>query len=223
MVIKMYDKGERVLRIEVVCHNIGERYKNLRRSVDNFPMIIKELRQILEAFINALYFSHVAFIDKGEFDQLNQPSKKGQHRLAGINLDKPGCRNVMKAVLELSTKPDGFTSKAVAEKYAQIAEIPDQSYKPRHAAYDLRKLTAKELVERKENSRKYHITSKGISMIVATAIIRDKIFKPIVAAIGKECKVEPSEKLSKVDQIYISIRDQIRELCKYYGVVGVIM
>ena len=118
MVIKMYDKGERVLRIEVDCHNIGERYKNLRRSVDNFTIIIKELRQILEAFINALYFSHVAFIDKGEFDQLNQPSKKGKYRLAGINLDKPRCRNVMKAVLELSTKPGGFTSKAVAEKYA---------------------------------------------------------------------------------------------------------
>jgi predicted transcriptional regulator len=219
--IKIYDKGERVLRIEVVCHNLKEmKMKGKRkRELDDFPTIMEKFREILESFINVLYFSHVSFIDKGEFDQLSQPSKKGKGRIAGINLD----RNVMKAVVELSTKPGGFTSKDAAVKYAQIAKISDQSYKPRHASYDLRKLEAKELVEREKNSRKYRITIKGIAMIVATIVIREKIFKPIVAGI-KEKKLTPSpQNLSKVDQIFISVRDKILDICNYYGVVGVIM
>jgi hypothetical protein len=219
--VKMYDKGERVLRIEVICHNAKE--LNCKRDVDNFPMIIKKLRQILDLFVNVLYFSHVSFIDKGEFDQISQPTKKGKHRLAGIDLNKPRCRNVMKAVLQLSTKAEGFTSRDVATRYEQIAQISDQSYKPRHAAYDLRKLKAKGLVQMKKNSRKYRVTTKGVSTIVATIVIREKIFKPIMAGINKKKLAMLPQKLSKVDRIYLSIREKILNICKEYGVVGVIM
>ncbi|NIM17149.1 MAG: hypothetical protein GTO45_34540 [Candidatus Aminicenantes bacterium] len=221
--IKIYDKGERVLRIEVVCHNLKDMKGKRQRQLDDFPTVMGKFREILESFINVLYFSHVSFIDKGEFDQLSQPSKKGKGRIAGINLDKVRCRNVMKAVVELSTKPGGFTTKNVAGKYAKIAKISDQSYNPRNASYDLRKLEAKGLVERKKSSRKYRITAKGIAMIVATIVIREKIFKPIVAGINKK-KLTPSpQNLSKVDQIYISVRDKILDICNHYGVIGVIM
>ncbi len=218
MIIKIYDKGERVLRIEVVCNNVGD--MKVKRGLDNFPMIIKEVRQILESFISVLYFSHVSFVDKGEFDQLSQPSKKGKERLAGINLDKARCRNVMKAVLELSTKPGGFASMDLANKYVKIAKISDQSYKSRHAAYDLRKLRAKGFVKRKGNSRKYQVTAKGVSMIVAIIVIREKIFKPIVAGIKKKKLAKSPQNLSKIDQIYISVRDKILDICNEYGVGG---
>lgn len=223
--IKVYDKGERVLRIEVVCHNLKDMKGKRQRELDDFPTVMGKFREILESFINVLYFSHVSFIDKGEFDQLSQPSKKGKGRIAGINLDKVRCRNVIKAVVELSTKPGGFTTKDVAGKYAKIAKISDQdqSYNPRNASYDLRKLEAKGLVHRGKNSRKYRITAKGIAMIVATIVIREKIFKPIVAGINKK-KLNPSpQNLSKVDQIYISVRDKILDICNHYGVRGVIM
>jgi predicted transcriptional regulator len=221
--IKIYDKGERVLRIEVVCHNLKDMKGKRKRELDDLPTVMGKFREILESFINVLYFSHVSFIDKGEFDQLSQPSKKGKGRIAGINLDKVRCRNVMKVVVELSTKPGGFTTKDVAVKYAKIAKISDQSYNPRNASYDMRKLEAKGLVERKEKSRKYRITAKGIAMIVATIVIREKIFKPIVAGINKK-KLSPSpQNLSKVDQIYISVRDKILDICNHFGVVGVIM
>jgi hypothetical protein len=221
--VKIYDKGERVLRIEVVCHNI----KALKciRAVDNFPMIIQKLRERLQAFISVLYFSHASFIDKGEFDQFSQPSKKGKQRIAGIDINKPRCLNVMKAVLELAIKPSGFTSMEVASKYEKIAQLSKGkgSYNARQAAYDLRKLKEKGIVFRKENSRKYHITAKGVAMIVAIIIIREKLFKPIVAGIAKK-KLTPSpQNLSKVDQLYISVRDKILDICNHYGVMGVIM
>ncbi len=52
--VKIYDKGERVLRIEVVCHNLKE-FK-CKRAVENFPMIFEKLRKRLEAFVTAIFF-----------------------------------------------------------------------------------------------------------------------------------------------------------------------
>jgi hypothetical protein len=221
LTVKIYDKGERVLRIEVICHNISE-FK-CKRAVENFPMILEKLKERLQAFISVLFFSHVSFIDKGEFDQFSQPSKKGRRRVAGIDINKPRCRNVMKAVLALAIKPSGFTSKELASKYVNICQLSEDSYNPRQAAYDLRKLKAKGIVQRKEKSRKYHITSKGIAMIVAIIIIREKIFKPIVAGITKEKIAQSPRKLSKVDQLYIYITEGITDICKLHGLTGVIM
>ena len=129
----------------------------------------------------------------------------------------------MKALLELSTKPSGFTSGEVEEKYSQIDQASTQNYNPRKASYDLRKLRDKEIVERKGNSRKYRITSKGVSMIAAIIVIREKIFKPIVAGIQKKKLARSPQNLSKIDQIYISARDKILDICNEYGLVGVIM
>jgi hypothetical protein len=216
MIVKMYDKGERVLRIEVTCNNARE-IKG-KHGIDDFPMIMEKFRQILESFITALHLSHVSFIDNGELDQLCLPSKKGTRRLAGIDLNKARCRNVMKAVLELSTKDGGFSAKDLADKYVPIAQISEQNYKSRHASYDLRKLRAKKIVQRKEGSRKYHVTANGIALIVASIVFREKIFKPILTGINKTTLAEAPQGLSKADQIYISIRDKIMEICQLYGV-----
>lgn len=222
--VKIYDKGERVLRVEVVCHNTAE--LKCKRGVNNFPTIVEKLRERLNAFISVLYFSHVSFIDKGESDQLSQPSKKGKQRLAGVDINKPRCRNVMKTALELSIKPGGFTAKEVAEKYVRISrksERIERSYNSRQAAYDLRKLRAKGLVHLKKKSRKYRLTAKGVSMIVATIVIKERIFEPIVAGITKKNIAQSPQNLSLIDQLYIAAREKILDICKEYGVVGVIM
>jgi hypothetical protein len=45
------------------------------------------------------------------------------------------------------------------------SQISEQDYKSRHASYDLRKLRAKKIVQRKEGPRKYHVTANGIALI----------------------------------------------------------
>jgi hypothetical protein len=50
--LKIYSKGERVLRIEAVAHNIRE--FRCGRSLDNFPEIVHRLKGMLERFMEAL-------------------------------------------------------------------------------------------------------------------------------------------------------------------------
>jgi len=53
LTLKVYTKGERVLRFEAIVHNT----KELRcgRLLERFPQIIARLQQILEQFLNNLY------------------------------------------------------------------------------------------------------------------------------------------------------------------------
>jgi hypothetical protein len=103
MIVKIYDKGERVLRIEVTCNNA--RHIKGKHGVENFSVMMEKFRQILESFIKALQLSHVSFIDNGEFDQLCLPSKKGARPLAGIDFNKARCRNAIKVVVDLGRSP----------------------------------------------------------------------------------------------------------------------
>jgi len=52
LTLKIYSKGERVLRVEAVAHNTQE--LNCGRSLDRFPEVVSRLRGVLERFTNAL-------------------------------------------------------------------------------------------------------------------------------------------------------------------------
>src|SRR5271155_1307860 len=52
LTLKIYTKGERVLRIEAVAHNTTE--LNCGRSLDKFPEVVSRLRGVLERFADAL-------------------------------------------------------------------------------------------------------------------------------------------------------------------------
>src|SRR5690242_20905495 len=46
LTLKIYSKGERVLRIEAVAHNT--QYLNCGRSLDKFPEVVSRLKGVLE-------------------------------------------------------------------------------------------------------------------------------------------------------------------------------
>jgi hypothetical protein len=52
LTLKIYSKGERVLRIEAVAHNTQQ--LNCRRSLEMFPEVVSRLKAVLERFADAL-------------------------------------------------------------------------------------------------------------------------------------------------------------------------
>jgi hypothetical protein len=65
MTVKIYSKGERVLRIEVIVHNT----RDLPCGRDTkFPGIIESLKAILERFLAVLRSVDVSFIDAGKLE-----------------------------------------------------------------------------------------------------------------------------------------------------------
>jgi hypothetical protein len=114
LTLKIYDKGGRMLRIEVVAHNV----KDLRsgKVLDKLPELLKRMREMLVRFLGTVQAAHVAFLDEGAFERWSMPTQRGTRRLAGIDLNKARNRHLVDAVVALSTRPGGFTLAQMAER-----------------------------------------------------------------------------------------------------------
>ena len=97
LTLKIYTKGERVLRIEVIVHNT----KELRggRSLEHFPKIVLRLKDILERFLNRLYCIDACFIGENLLETLPTPSVVGATRVGGVNYNQARIRTVIEAVV----------------------------------------------------------------------------------------------------------------------------
>ena len=207
LTLKVYTKGERVLRFEAIVHNT----KELRcgRLLERFPQIIARLQQILEQFLNNLYCMDASFISGQTLDQLATPSQLGKTRVSGMDVNKPRTRAVLSAVLALACAPAGFTTGQLANTVRSMLPPTDSSYDPRRAAYDLRKLRGKELLRKVPDSRRYFIPQQAVRTIAALVILREKILRPILAGVGKPKMGRKPKNWSSIDEHYEAIRQDM--------------
>src|ERR1022692_2308010 len=106
LALKIYDKGGRVLRVEVVVHNA----KELRcgKVLQKLPVLLEQMSGMLVRFLNTVQVAHVSFLDQGAFERWAESSTRGTRRLAGIDLNKARNRHVVDAVVGLATPPEGL-------------------------------------------------------------------------------------------------------------------
>ena len=76
----------------------------------------------------------------------------GAARIGGVSLDSARMRAVLAAVIALAPLPDGFT---VADLTAKVRATNGRTgYTTRQAAYDLKKLRGKHLVDKPARTRR---------------------------------------------------------------------
>lgn len=80
----------------------------------------------------------------------------------------------------LATQPGGFTSGVLAAKVREHLPSTPETYQPRHAAYDRKKLRGKNLVEKLGKSRRYQAPGDGLRTLVALGLLRNKVLKPVL-------------------------------------------
>ena len=216
LTVKLYTKGERVLRSEAIVHNT--KALHCGRSLPKFPEVVTELAGILQRFLDALDCVDSAFIADDAFDQLAQPGCVGQTRVAGVNLDNPRMRAVIEAVLALAAAPKGFLVAAVAAKVCEIRGLDPTAYRARHAAYDLKKLRGKHWVRTIARSRSYEVVPEGVQAMTAILVLRDKVIKPLLAATAKPTQFEPPERLTPLDALYRTLQGDMRQLFQFLGI-----
>jgi hypothetical protein len=208
--LKIYSKGEHVLRIEATVHNA--RVLPCRRTLSAFPDVVRHLQGILERFLEVVRSVDAATIDDGTLDGLPTPSHLGSRRVAGVNIQQTRMVAAMQAVVALAVQPAGFTSSDLARTVRERQGWPEEHYRPRHAAYDLRKLRGKHLVEKTGNSRRYQAPTQGLQTMVAVGILRDKVLKPVLARRWQTGR--PPNHPNPVDQHYHNLRKEMRRLLK---------
>ena len=212
--LKAYTKGEHVLRFEATVHNAKE--LRCRRSLDNLREIITLLAGMADRFATALDCADIGFLPDGALDQLPLPSQAGAGRIAGVDLNKPRIRAALSAALALASAPAGFT---VAEHAARVRQITGQGdYSTRQAAYDLRKLRGKQLVDKPGGKRRYRVPPDAARTITALLTLRDHVIAPILAGIRSPRMGRKPSIWTAVDRDYENLRISMQTLFEHVGI-----
>ncbi len=220
LTLKIYTKGERVLRIEVVVHNTQE--LQCGRSLEKFPRIVVQAKEILERFMNALSCIDQCFIADSMLEELPTPSRVGTTKVGGIDLNKPRMRWVVEAVIALclSLSPHGFTASELARQVRVLSNQGESEYGARRAAYDLKKLRGKDIVRRIGQTRRYQSTSSGLKAMVALVVLRDKAIKPLLAAAQDLRPSRGAQNPRPLDRNYEIIRTAMQVVFQELGLAA---
>jgi len=213
LTVKAYSKGERVLRLEAITHNT--KALGVGRVLDRFGDIVTRLGQICDRFDVVCDCVDTAFVPDGILDELPRPGQVGAARVGGVNLDSPRTRAVLAAVVALAPLPDGFT---VADLTAKVHAITGPTgYTTRQAAYDLKKLRAKQLVDKPGRTRRYHIEPTAVRAVTALLTLREKVIAPLVAGVRDDLDHTPGT-CTRIDRDYQRLRTDMRVLFDDLGI-----
>jgi hypothetical protein len=216
LTLKVYTKGERVLRLEALVHNTQE--LDCGRELSRFPHIVVCLRKTLERFVEVLAWIDGCFIADETLEELPRSAWLGKSRVGGIDLNQPRMRAVAAAVTALAARPRGFTASQLA---VEVQSRGQAEYGPRRATYDLKKLRAKQLVRKIERTRRYEATPNGARALTALVVLRDKVIQPLLAAACQpRHRGRPASKLTVVDQHYHTLRGTMSQLFEELGIAA---
>ena len=213
LAVKAYTKGEHVLRFEATAHNTKD--LKVGRALDKFADIVAALGGITERFCTALDCVDIGFLTDGVLDDLPRPSHLGAARVGGIDLNKPRLHAALAAVLALATAPGGFTVGQLAAKVHTMTGQTD--YTVRQAAYDLRKMRGKRLVDKPGRSRRYQLSAHAARTITALLSLRDHVIAPILAGVRSPRLGRKPHIWTAIDRDYEQIRIDMQTLLGHLG------
>ena len=205
--LKVYTKGERVLRIEAIVHNAA--VMRCGRILERFNDLTRALSGMLERFLEVLHCVDICTIANDTLDNLPTSAQIGSTKVGGIDINKARIRAVFQALIALSPSPEGFTCLELSQR---VADILGTLYSPRQAAYDLRKLRAKNLVRLARRRPHYECTPDGLSTMVAILVLREKVIRPVLAGSGRPRRGRPPVHRAALDLHYDRLQHQMREL-----------
>jgi hypothetical protein len=177
---------------------------------------VTRLAGMLDRFCTTLDCVDVGFIPDGTLDDLPQPTRIGATRIGGVDLNKPRTRAVLAAALALAPTPNGFTIADLATKVHTMTG--NTGYTIRQAAYDLRKLRGKRLVDKPGRSRRYHVGQQAARTITGLLTLRDHVIDPILAGVRSPRMGRKPAHWTTIDRDYETLRIGMQTLLNDLGI-----
>jgi hypothetical protein len=215
LTLKIYTKGERVLRMEAIAHNtraLG------RRALAEFPALVVELTAILERFADAAGLHRSLFHRRRDARCPPAPLAGGPHN--GWRHRPQQTTDAMRSSrrARLGDHARGFTASDVARQVQRLGG-PD-AYTPRRAAYDLKKLRGKQLVRRIDGTRRYEALPKGLKTLATMTVLRTHVIKPLLAAADTKPYGRAVQNATPLNQHYEALRVGMQGLFHELGIAA---
>ena len=215
---KIYSKGERILRIEAIAHNTAD--LRCGKRIERFPDVVWALKQRVEHFLTVLRSIDAPVVDAQTWENLSQPSTFGTARIAGLDLTDSRTRAVLEAVVALAPVPHGFSASDLARNVSAIRGSRASGYTRRQAAYDLKKLRAKNFISKIEGTRRYELLPQGLATLTAIDLIYNKTIKPLLTAAQTRAHAPQFQPRTQIDVHYSNILNEIQHLFHALGMAA---
>ena len=218
LVLKIYDKGQRVLRVEVKALNTAA--LKVGKVLEKLPEILGRMQQMLVRFLAVVQAAHISFLDAGQWESWAEPTQRGNRRLAGLDMNKARNRAMVQTVVALASAPEGYTVEQVAQGMRERLGCAPEAYPARKAAYDLAKVRGKGLVERMEGRRRYQSQPRHLRALCGYVLLREQVIKPLLAGAAKTPLDQPPRQLSPINQKYITLREHMSQAFELLGLAA---
>jgi hypothetical protein len=136
----------------------------------------------------------------------------GKAKVGGIDFNKERMRWAGQAVLALAASTGSFTASGLAQQVCSAIGQAFSQYNPRHAAYDLKKLRVKNMVQRVGRSRRYEATPSGLKAMAALISMRDHVILPLLASTMNLITSRGTQNPTPLNQYYASLRTHMQDL-----------
>ena len=123
-------------------------------------------------------------------------------------------------MLTLSAAPAGFTASDLAGHVNALSGATESEYGPSRAAYDIKKLRAKEMVRKIRTSRRYEPVPEGLRSLTALLVLRHKIIRPLFATSTQpQPPAQPANPIP-MDHHYESLHADMHNLFTELGIAA---
>jgi hypothetical protein len=219
--LKQYVRDHLCLRTEPATNNVTD--YGVKKAVENLPQLRDRLSSICDNYLSVQQDILESFVDPAQLRRLTKPTVlPSGKRIPGLKLDHPRQLALMHALVRFAHLAAGNTF-TTAELYPEVLaalRMSSARYTLASLRYDLRKLRAKDLLEKLPQSRRYRLCPKGYSICLVFLKLFERIYSPLTAGLLQpyrpDCKL-PDHKRIQLDRLYQKITDDLNELLYAVG------
>jgi hypothetical protein len=204
--VKQYFKEGRALRTETTINDAGD--FRVSRGLQHFDTLRTRGRRINARLLELEQVADAGRLGATDLRELTLPGRTPAGQPApGLKLGEPRVTALLQALCLFALTPAGITNRRLRPLVAQLLGVPDGQYTARQMGYDLRRLTRKELLERRPGTLSYALTPWGRRVALFLTKLHARVLRPGLQAIDPRipCDAPPAVRIA-MQEVDIAVR-----------------
>ena len=196
----MYEKFSTFLRVEVCVNRMKD--PGLNKGLKNLKCLRQKLVDITDRFAGFQAQSLNVHVDFPLFQKIALPVASGKTKIAGIKIHDTRMIRLMEVLLHGGTQLNGWRSSDIHQTILTRFGLPADRYTLTQLRYDLRKMKAHDLLERKRGRYLYRLTDKGTKAALMFVLFHQRVCGPLANSLFHHRPDEILKPTSKIEAAY---------------------
>lgn len=134
------------------------------------------------------------------FQRLALPITRGNTRIPGIKIQDTRILRLMETLLHIGSQIQGWSASDIHKAILKAYGLHENQYTKTQLRYDIRKMKARELIERNGRHYAYRFTNKGIKVSLMFVLFHKRLCGPLSNTLfgrGVDANSIPNNRLEK--------------------------